>query len=241
MTWQEVESAIEQGNTTVLVPTAATEQHGPGLPIGTDTFRANELGARVADELDCILAPTIRPGLSSSHMSFAGTITLSEETFERVVRDYCESLSEHGFENIPLITCHGGNLDVLESVTKKLDSDLNANVFGPVRRMSVPDGRSGYRKTRFDAMSQYGVSEDEAGYHAGAAEASAIMETYPELVDEDNLEVGHLGRLGSANDFAEVTQNGALGDQTLGSRAAGRTIIDEVTQYYADMIDSKIN
>jgi len=240
MTWKDVETEIENGNSTVLIPTAATEEHGPGLPIGTDTFRADELGNRVADELECVVAPTVRPGISTKHMSLPGTISLKEDTFKRVIRDYCESLDEHGFKNVVLISYHGGNVKALSSVSDELDETLEAHVFGPVRDVDVPSDRSGYKETRFGTMAEFDVSPDEAGHHAGAAEASAIMETYPNLVDTENLEKGHLGELGDVDDITEVSENGVVGDQRLGSRAAGRKIIDRVTKYYADVIKYEI-
>lgn len=233
MTWPEIQAALDSGVRTVLVPTASTEQHGPALPLSVDELRGDALGERVADELGCFLAPTLRPGISDHHMGFPGTISLSRETFEAVVTDYCESLDEHGFENVVLFTSHGGNTEALDAVAERTNTYLDAHVF-------VAGTRDGFSEARYDAMAQHGVEPGVAGQHAGAAETSFILETNPELVEMDAAEPGHVGEVDGDNlmevGLASVTGNGVLGDQTAASRAAGRTIIDRCTAYYAEQV-----
>jgi len=237
MTSPEIESKLNQGIRTIIVPTASTEQHGPGLPLNVDELRGDSLGERIAEELGCFVAPTIRPGVSSHHMDFPGTISLSEETFESVVVDYCTSLDDHGFENIVLFTSHGGNSDALAKAGERADGELKARVF-------VAGDREGFIETRYDAMAKHDVDAGEAGQHAGAAETSFIMEIRPELVNKDRAESGHVGEVDGdelmENGLAAVTDNGVLGDQTEASRAAGRTLIDECTAFYAEQIRSEI-
>lgn len=233
MTWPEVLAALDSGVRTVLVPTASTEQHGPALPLSVDELRGDALGERVADELGCFLAPTVRPGISAHHMGFPGTISLSRETFEGVVTDYCESLDEHGFENIALFTSHGGNTEALDAVAERTDAYLDAHVF-------VAGTRNGFSEARYGAMAQHDIEPGVAGQHAGAAETSFILETHPELVEMDAAEPGHIGEVDGdillEEGLASVTGNGVLGDQTAASRAAGRTLIDRCTAYYAEQV-----
>lgn len=236
-TWPEIERDLESERQLVVVMTGSTEQHGPGLPLSVDELRADELGERVADELDCYLAPTVRPGISDHHMAFPGTISLSRETFEAVCRDYCRSLDTHGFEHVALLTTHGGNVDAIEAVAAEMDGELDAHVF-------VPGDRRAYLETRYDAMAEHGVGQYDAGQHGGAAETSFVMETHPELVRHGELERGRIGEVNGQTLQREgidaVTDNGVLGDGTKATRAAGRTIVDETVRYLADAIEREI-
>jgi creatinine amidohydrolase len=238
MTWPEVEAAVDDGPTLALVVAGSTEQHGPGLPLAVDAIRAGELGERLADELDCLLAPPIRPGMSDHHMAFPGTISLGEDTFRAVVRDYCRSLDAHGVDDIALITTHGGNAATLESIAPELDDEFEAHVF-------VVGSREEFIDVRFSALKKHGVSPERAGKHAGGAETSFLMETTPDLVRREKLAEGFVGTVDSEtvieDGLAAITENGVLGDQTAASRAAGRTLIDDCTAYYAAAIREKLD
>ena len=74
--------------------------------------------------------PTIRVGCSEHHMSFSGTISLREVTFRAVCRDYCVSLSRHGFTRICMLPSHGGNFKPLENMLEELNSAVGEGVHG---------------------------------------------------------------------------------------------------------------
>lgn len=231
MTWPAVEAGLEETGLVVL-PTASIEQHGPHLPLSVDTLRAEELGRRIAQRLDCFVAPTVRPGRSDHHMAFPGTVSLSEETFKSVVRDYCESFVAHGFEDIALFTSHGGNTGALDAVARDLDAALDANVF-------VAGTREGVMKARTEAMTEFDVSPEAAGAHAGAAETAFILQTAPELVrarDGTTGFVGDLSEASIADGVHTVSENGVLGDPEQASPAQGETLIERTATYLADEI-----
>src|SRR5687768_5392698 len=101
MTWPDIGAAIAGGKRTVIIPSGAVEQHGPHLPLLTDSASASALALKLARRLgDALVAPTIWMGRSDHHMGFPGTITLSPETFQGLYRDSCVSLAQHGFETI---------------------------------------------------------------------------------------------------------------------------------------------
>jgi len=237
MTWPTVKERLNDGSRLVVVIAGSIEQHGPGLPLGVDTIRADELGERIAAELDCFLAPTIRPGISDHHMSFPGTITLTPETFRDVARDYCRSLAAHGFDHVAFITTHGGNTETLESVTSELDDDLDAQVF-------LAGDREEFLHVRYRAMAEHDIPPEAAGLHAGAAEASFIRATHPEFVDGEAMERGHVGDVDATavqeQGVAAVSANGVLGDQTQSGREAGATLIDDCVAYFADVIRAEL-
>ncbi|MCH7475968.1 MAG: creatininase family protein, partial [Gemmatimonadetes bacterium] len=117
LTSPQVAAALKEGKTTIVVPCGAVEQHGPHLPLFVDAEHGTRLGAEVARRLgNTLVAPTIRIGCSEHHMSFSGTISLEETTFRAVCRDYCVSLSRHGFRKICMLPTHGGNFRPLRDM-----------------------------------------------------------------------------------------------------------------------------
>ena len=236
MTWPAVESKLAETGL-VVVPTASLEQHGPHLPLSVDTIRADVLGAGIASELDCFLAPTIRPGLSAHHMAFPGTITLDETTFKHVVAGYCESLDEHGFTDVALLTTHGGNTDALEAVATTLDDRLDAHVF-------VAGTRAGLMAVRETTMEGFGVTAEEAGAHAGAAETAFVLQTNPELVEPTDGATGYLGAFTKedvATGVETLSENGVLGDPERATIEQGRELIDASVAYFADEIRAAVS
>jgi len=94
-----------------VLPLAAIEQHGNHLPVVTDTAIADELARRVEAALPkrVMLLPTLWCGSSHHHRGFPGALSISSETYTRVLEDLLECLIETGFRRIFLLNCHGGN------------------------------------------------------------------------------------------------------------------------------------
>jgi creatinine amidohydrolase len=94
MTRPEVEQALAAGVDTVIVPLGSTEQHGRHLPLRTVAILGQALGESMTCVLgNALLAPALLIGCSEHHMDFAGSLTLSKETFGAVVGDVCRSLA----------------------------------------------------------------------------------------------------------------------------------------------------
>jgi len=91
MTWEEVKDRLEKVDV-AIIPIASTEQHGPALPLGTDTYVAIGLAEDVARKAGAVITPPIWYGDSSHHMAFPGTITLRPETMIELIKDVCTSL-----------------------------------------------------------------------------------------------------------------------------------------------------
>ncbi len=178
LTWAETEEKMKEGHLTVLFACGSTEQHGPHLPLCTDTVLGTETAVRAARMLGkALVAPTIRPGCSEHHMGFPGTLTLSFDAFVRVLDDYCTSLAHHGFKRIVFFSSHGGNTDLMLAhypvIAKKL-SDLSL-VF-----MVLPGSETMERQVKF--LLERGVSRSRAGVHAGFTETAEMLVVAPELV-----------------------------------------------------------
>lgn len=115
---------------TVLVPMASTEQHGPHLPLYTDTITAVEVAERVSEAAAVLHTPPLWAGYSPQHMygvgEGRGTITLRSQTLLNLVHDVARSLIHHGFNRIIFVNGHGSNVKVIDPVLRKLRYDTGA-------------------------------------------------------------------------------------------------------------------
>jgi len=110
MTWPEVKAAVDR-NAALVLPAGATEQHGPHLPIGTDTFLPVELLKRAAERIDLLIAPPLHYGYKSRPLSgggqgFVGTTSLRGKTLIDVTRDVVSEYLRHGFRRILIVNWH---------------------------------------------------------------------------------------------------------------------------------------
>ncbi|PCR91563.1 creatininase family protein [Natrinema ejinorense] len=237
MVWPEVESALENGTRTAIVAIGSIEQHGPHLPLNMDTLDGDELSRRIASELgDALAAPTIRPGCSGHHMEFPGTITVPPETLMDVIRSYCRSLDEHGFEHIVLVPTHGGNFGPVKTVTPDIAREIDASVI-PLADLDE------HMQLLNEGLSDAGIEYDQDVIHAGAAETAIVLALEEGLVRTENLERGHEGSIATARllseGFKTITENGVLGDPNEATAEAGERIIETVVSSYVDHIETE--
>ncbi len=115
---------------TVLVPMASLEQHGPHLPLYTDTITAVEISKRVAEMIGVLHSPPVWMGYSPQHMyapgSGRGTITVRSSTLLNLIHDVARSLIHHGFNRIIFINGYGSNVKVIDPVLRKLRYETGA-------------------------------------------------------------------------------------------------------------------
>jgi len=108
----------------ILIPMASTEQHGPHLPLKTDTVTAEEVSRRVAQRIQVLYTPCLWTGYSPQHMHAPGlgrgTITVRAETLLNLMYDVARSLIHHGFNRLIFINGHGSNIKVVDPVLRKL-------------------------------------------------------------------------------------------------------------------------
>lgn len=159
-----------------LLPTGATEQHGPHLPTGTDTLAVGHIarGAAMAAGVSVVVTPTLSFGSSAHHIPFGGTMSVSTETYYRLVRDLCESLLKGGFQRIFILNGHGGNNELVQLVVRDLAQEYRADF-----------AAASYWVAAREAL--LGVTADVPGRvpgDAGAFESSLVMALQPHLVKE---------------------------------------------------------
>ena len=249
MSWVEIEAAIKAGKTTVIVVSGSIEQHGPHLPTGTDTFLGYEVAQRAARQLgNALVAPVIRPCLSEHHMGFPGSLTLSWETYNEVLYDYCESLSNHGFKDIILASSHGGNNAVMTAITP----DIARNLYGKAN-IHLVDYLALCGEDEMAYLKDLGISRGKAGVHAGYGETSEMLVAQPDLVKMEVAEGGldDEAFYGAKNiprsqidsfifGIKHFSKNGVLGDPRGANEAAGEKLLDMTAGTFAKAITNCI-
>ena len=127
MTWMEVRDALRAGKTTVLLPTGGIEQNGPYLATGKHNYIVRAVAEVVARRLGNALVAPVVPFVPegsieppSGHMNYPGTISVNEDTYERLLTDLCASLRVHGFRHIVLLGDSGGNQRGMQTVANRL-------------------------------------------------------------------------------------------------------------------------
>jgi creatinine amidohydrolase len=129
LTYVDIREYLQEKDT-ILVPMASLEQHGPHLPLYTDTITAVEVSKRVAEMIAVLHSPPVWMGYSPQHMyapgSGRGTITLRSSTLLNLLHDVARSLIHHGFNRIIFVNGHGSNVKVIDPVLRKLRYETGA-------------------------------------------------------------------------------------------------------------------
>ncbi len=116
-TWEEVEGYLGR-STGILLPVGSTEQHGPFGLIGTDTFCAEAIAEAVGERANALVAPSVCYTPTPFNLAFPGTISVSVETFSRLIGDILDSLQGHGFRCIYVLNGHGANIEPLQAIAR---------------------------------------------------------------------------------------------------------------------------
>ncbi len=178
MKWSEVEDYQIKGGSTVIIPCGQTEEHGPHLPMGTDTYVSIAMAYDIAEQVDALIAPPIWVGWAPRMQAFPGSMTLRADTLQCVIEDYIDVLAKQGFKYIYVINGHRReNLPPLEIGCAKARYETGAWV-------AVLD------PSFFGMETQYAMRDGDANLlsHAAGFETANIKYIAPELVREDKIE-----------------------------------------------------
>jgi len=168
-----------QEDAVVVIPVASIEQHGEHLPVNTDASNCWSITTRAAETIDgfpVVVAPVVAPGYSPHHMGHAGSISLSFDTFVRVLTETAVAVHSHGFRKILLLNGHGGNSAIVSAMRLKLSAEQDISVVC-YTYWDLPGVSPAWRS----------ISETDAGFvgHAGEVETSLQLYLQPELVKMD--------------------------------------------------------
>ncbi len=216
-TWQDIE---DSGTAVAVVPIGSTEQHGTNLPLASDSLATARVAEALAEGLGAYLLPVLPIGTSPEHLSFRGTVTLTEETLRAVVTDIVDSLVKTGFTTIILTSMHGGNQVLWSDSIAQLDAEH------PQARVLTANLQHAWDQA------EEAVKFTTSGMHAHECEASLIASLRPDLVGpspvdfpnpEKRLAGARLDGTGFPLDVREVSPSGALGEPSKGSQEKGDT------------------
>lgn len=174
LSWTQIEK-LDRDETTIIIPTGAIEQHGPHLTVDTDIYNADAIARAVAKRVTAqrvLVAPPIWWGTSPHHLGFPGTISLSNETFTRILVETISSLKPHGFYRFLIVNGHGGNIGNLTATVSKIGEELG---------ISIP--ALSYWQTIVKTLIEVGESEIGGMGHACEMETSLALYLRPEDVD----------------------------------------------------------
>jgi creatinine amidohydrolase len=215
LSWPEVGQRAALG-AVLAVPVGSTEQHGPHLPLSTDTDIAVALCGRLAAARDDVLvAPSVAYGSAGEHAGFPGTLSIGQTALELLVLELVRSATDT-FSRVLLVSAHGGNA-------------------GPVTR-AVGRLRAESRDVRLHQPTWHGHP------HAGRPETSMVLALTPDRVRMERAVVGDtrpltelLPRLCSGGVRA-VHESGVLGDPTGADAAEGTALLDHLAATLIDEV-----
>jgi len=242
-TWQEIDAIGKRDpNATAVINVGAVEQHGPHLPLITDTLVGMDmLGAalaRLPDDVMVLALPPTNFGKSTEHTTFPGTLTWSGETLRMVLRDLAMSVARSGFGKLVLLGSHGGNVGTLDDVFRDLRIETDIRVF----------------KIFLGAIGQVPglVAPEEAAIamHSGDSETSMVRHLAPELVHMDRAEgyvfdpTPEIGYSFKGNDVVEawvasdLSKSGAIGNPHRSSAAKGQQMCEAKASRLATLLEA---
>lgn len=194
-------AALDPATTVAVLPVAATEQHGPHLPLSVDQTLVDGVIAaalpQLPVDLPALFLPTQAVGYSPEHVAFAGTLTLSFETVTRTWIELGECVARAGLKKLVLFNSHGGQVSLMDVVARELRNRCGLLVYS-ASWYSLPLG------AEVDGL--FSAEEHRFGIHAGEIETSMMLALRPQGV-----------RMAQAQDFASSSQARAARYLVLGN------------------------
>jgi creatinine amidohydrolase len=245
LAWPEVAEILKKPNA-IILPTGSIEQHGPHLPLNTDssiaTYVAEKAARKATDEsgIRVLVLPAVCYSDVSLHRKFPGTIGISIDTFQKVLEEILRCLNEQGFKNIIVLNGHVQNTSAIDAAMIKVHNDLpNLGLYGINSMYLAPD-----------AVLPLVKSKHQAKGHACETETSAQMVIQPDLVHLERAVIG-TGRFSISSKFVgEDGYNrrmiffqsrkhgweewGVMGDPTMSTREEGEK---QLTAAIADLAE----
>jgi creatinine amidohydrolase len=226
-----------------VLPLAATEQHGPHLPVGTDVMIAQAYLARVrellADTVPATFLPLQPVGISTEHIDYPGTLTLSTEIALQTWMALGVSVARAGIKKLVMVTSHGGNSAAMTLVAQDLRAQYGLLVVTTGwSRFGVPEGL-------------FSAQELRHGVHGGAVETSIMLARFPQQVRSNEIADFRPKGIAMEKDYRwlsahrpapfawqaqDLHSSGAAGDATQASAEKGQRLIDHGAAAFCELL-----
>lgn len=248
MYWDHLTSpqidALDRGIPVVL-PVAATEQHGPHLPLATDRMIGEHFCRELHQALpqEVLILPPMAVGCSDHHMPFPGTLTLDHKTFLAQGEALLRSVIRHGFRRLLILNSHGGNQGVGQVLLERI------GYTHPECKVAMAT----WWKAAADALAAITETGPGGVGHAGEFETSLMLLIAPDLVQTDKItdrqnqatydwaegDMLRGARAAVYRTMKEMTPNGVFGDPQAASAEKGdritRTVVEALVQMVKDL------
>ena len=223
MSWPEIEAGLRQTGT-IILPVGATEEHGPHLPIFTDTIQAIEVAREAAHRRDIFLAPPVHYGICRSTRGFPGTVTLEYDALKAFIHDILISFYESGFRRVLILTGHAGSqhLSALKGACQQavLERDFRVSLV-----------------SLFDLIDP-NAAETPGDGHAGEIETSLMLHIRKDLVKgKPERNFPNRPRFLVLNDVRYLMGNGIMGDPSKASLEKGKVFFEMAVQGVLEALD----
>lgn len=241
--WPDIPASMSRDWIAIL-PLAATEQHGPHLPLGTDVMIAEAFLARVRDILPASVPATFLPlqpvGISTEHVDYPGTMTLSPDVAIAQWMAIGDSVARAGVRKLVMVTSHGGNSAAMMLVAQELRA--RHGMLAVTTSWHRFGGESGL----------FPESERRHGIHGGAVETSIMLAKHPQAVQMDKIANFIPASIAMEKEFRwlsahrpapfawqaqDLHPSGAIGDATLASAESGHFFVEEGAKGFCELLN----
>ena len=240
--WPDI-GASEAARWIAVLPLAATEQHGPHLPLRTDVLIAQAYLERVREllpeNIPAIFLPIEEIGISTEHTDFLGTLTLTTNDALRKWMTIGESIVQAGVKKLVMVTSHGGNSAAMALIAQDLRAQYSVlAVTTGWARFGAPEG-------------MFSADELRHGIHGGAIETSIMLARYPQQVGNDEIANFHSAGIAMEKEYRwlsahrpapfawqaqDLHPSGAVGDATQASAEKGKRLIDHGAKAFCELL-----
>lgn len=236
-----IREIAETDGSVLVIPVGSIEQHGPHLPVATDTILADAMvhGAAecIGSDIPILVTPPVWSGFSPHHLSFGGTLSLDFEHLRAVLEDVSLTAIENGFDAVCFVNGHGGNAVLIDAVVSTIGVSTDAEVLG-----------TNYFSLATDEVNAIRDSEMGGMAHGGEYETSLMLHLRPDLVADAKEWDGTLwnehyewggrdllegGPLSVYRPFSAYSESGAIGAPKQASAEKGEHIYEIVTSELA--------
>jgi creatinine amidohydrolase len=233
-TWAEIRDGDK--DRVAILPIAATEDHGPHLPLDTDTLIATRLVTTLADRFpeELVVMPTIPYGFNAHHFDFPGVIHIEPETLIAFLTDITKSLARHGFRRILILNSHGSNAPVIDLAARKT-----------VIATEIICVSASHWTLSTEAINEIRRSEMGGIAHAGELETALYLHHDPDNVQMDkavsqvvhdpdsrffNLDLAGGSKAMLMRWWSAMSPDGTMGDPTVADAEQGRKFFEAAVE-----------